>query len=163
MRVQSMVKKSEEIEEFLKDMLKQTGNNMIEIQRNILAQQFDCAPSQITYVLTTRFKDNKGYIVESRRGGGGSIKIFELKMKGDKQIDDLITRSIGDSLTKFKAYDILNHLFSKNIITERESQIIKRAISDRALSLIPSENKNPVRAKILKESLLAVVKHNNRS
>ncbi len=158
-----MVKKSEEIEEFLKDMLKQTGNNMIEIQRNILAQQFDCAPSQITYVLTTRFKDNKGYIVESRRGGGGSIKIFELKMKGDKQIDDLITRSIGDSLTKFKAYDILNHLFSKNIITERESQIIKRAISDRALSLIPSENKNPVRAKILKESLLAVVKHNNRS
>jgi len=158
-----MVKKSEEIEEFLKDMLKQTGNNMIEIQRNILAQQFDCAPSQITYVLTTRFKDNKGYIVESRRGGGGSIKIFELKMKGDKQIDDLITRSIGDSLTKFKAYDILNHLFSKKIITERESQIIKRAISDRALSLIPSENKNPVRAKILKESLLAVVKHNNRS
>jgi len=158
-----MVKKSEEIEEFLKDMLKQTGNNMIEIQRNILAQQFDCAPSQITYVLTTRFKDNKGYIVESRRGGGGSIKIFELKMKGDKQIDDLITRSIGDSLTKFKAYDILDHLFSKNIITERESQIIKRAISDRALSLIPSENKNPVRAKILKESLLAVVKHNNRS
>src|SRR6056297_302868 len=157
-----MVKKSEEIEEFLKDMLKQTGNNMIEIQRNILAQQFDCAPSQITYVLTTRFKDNKGYIVESRRGGGGSIKIFELKMKGDKQIDDLITRSIGDSLTKFKAYDILDHLFSKKIITERESQIIKRAISDRALSLIPSENKNPVRAKILKESLLAVVKHNNR-
>ncbi|MFO7888081.1 MAG: CtsR family transcriptional regulator [Eubacteriales bacterium] len=158
-----MVKKSEEIEEFLKDMLKQTGNNMIEIQRNILAQQFDCAPSQITYVLTTRFKDNKGYIVESRRGGGGSIKIYELKMKSDKQIDDLISRSIGDSLTKFKAYDILNHLFSKNIITERESQIIKRAISDRALSLIPSENKNPVRAKILKESLLAVVKHNNRS
>jgi len=158
-----MVKKSEEIEEFLKDMLKQTGNNMIEIQRNILAQQFDCAPSQITYVLTTRFKDNKGYIVESRRGGGGSIKIYELKMKSDKQIDDLISRSIGDSLTKFKAYDILNHLFSKNIITERESQIIKRTISDRALSLIPSENKNPVRAKILKESLLAVVKHNNRS
>ncbi len=158
-----MVKKSEEIEEFLKDMLKQTENNMIEIQRNILAQQFDCAPSQISYVLTTRFKDNKGYIVESRRGGGGSIKIYELKMKSDKQIDELISRSIGESVTKFKAYDILNHLFSKKIITERESQIIKRTISDRALSLIPSENKNPVRAKILKESLLAVVKYNNGS
>ncbi|MDW7668562.1 MAG: CtsR family transcriptional regulator [Bacillota bacterium] len=158
-----MVKKSEEIEDFLKDMLKQTENNMIEIQRNILAQQFDCAPSQITYVLTTRFKDNKGYIVESRRGGGGSIKIYELKMKSDKQIDELISRSIGESVTKFKAYDILNHLFNKKIITERESQIIKRTISDRALSLIPSENKNPVRAKILKESLLAVVKYNNGS
>jgi len=157
------MKKSEEIEEFLKDMLKQTENNMIEIQRNILAQQFDCAPSQISYVLTTRFKDNKGYIVESRRGGGGSIKIYELKMKSDKQIDELISRSIGDSITKFKAYDILNHLFNKKIITERESQIIKRTISDRALSLIPSENKNPVRAKILKESLLAVVKYNNGS
>ena len=158
-----MVKKSEEIEEFLKDMLKQTENNMIEIQRNILAQQFDCAPSQISYVLTTRFKDNKGYIVESRRGGGGSIKIYELKMKSDKQIDELISRSIGESVTKFKAYDMLNHLFNKKIITERESQIIKRTISDRALSLIPSENKNPVRAKILKESLLAVVKYNNGS
>lgn len=158
-----MAKKSEEIEDFLKDMLKQTENNMIEIQRNILAQQFDCAPSQITYVLTTRFKDNKGYIVESRRGGGGSIKIYELKMKSDKQIDDLISRSIGNSVTKFKAYDILNHLFNKKILTERESQIIKRTISDRALSLIPSENKNPVRAKILKESLLAVVKYNNGS
>jgi len=158
-----MAKKSEEIEKFLRDMLKQTENNMIEIQRNILAQQFDCAPSQITYVLTTRFKDNKGYIVESRRGGGGSIKIYELKMKSDKQIDELISRSIGESLTKFKAYDILNHLFNKKIITERESQIIKRTISDRALSLIPSESKNPVRAKILKESLLAVVKYNNGS
>jgi len=158
-----MAKKSEEIEDFLKDMLKQTENNMIEIQRNVLAQQFDCAPSQITYVLTTRFKDNKGYIIESKRGGGGSIKIYELKMKSDKQIDDLISRSIGESITKFKAYDILNHLFNKNIITERESQIIKRTISDRALSLIPSENKNPVRAKILRESLLAVVKYNNGS
>ncbi|MBG0763393.1 MAG: CtsR family transcriptional regulator [Tissierellales bacterium] len=158
-----MAKKSEEIEEFLKEMLKQTENNMIEIQRNILAQQFNCAPSQISYVLTTRFKDNKGYIVESRRGGGGSIKIYELKMRDDQQIDELISRSIGESITKFKAYDILDHLYSKKILTERESQIIKRTISDRALSLVPSENKNPLRAKILKESLLAVVKYNNGS
>jgi transcriptional regulator CtsR len=158
-----MAKKSEEIEEFLKEMLKQTENNMIEIQRNILAQQFNCAPSQISYVLTTRFKDNKGYIVESRRGGGGSIKIYELKMRDDQQVDELISRSIGESITKFKAYDILDHLYSKKILTERESQIIKRTISDRALSLVPSENKNPLRAKILKESLLAVVKYNNGS
>ena len=158
-----MAKKSEEIEEFLKEMLKQTENNMIEIQRNILAQQFNCAPSQISYVLTTRFKDNKGYIVESRRGGGGSIKIYELKMRDDQQVDELISRSIGESITKFKAYDILDHLYSKKILTERESQIIKRSISDRALSLVPSENKNPLRAKILKESLLAVVKYNNGS
>jgi len=158
-----MAKKSEEIEEFLKEMLKQTENNMIEIQRNILARQFNCAPSQISYVLTTRFKDNKGYIVESRRGGGGSIKIYELKMRDDQQVDELISRSIGESITKFKAYDILDHLHSKKILTERESQIIKRSISDRALSLVPSENKNPLRAKILKESLLAVVKYNNGS
>jgi len=158
-----MAKKSEEIEEFLKEMLKQTENNMIEIQRNILAQQFNCAPSQISYVLTTRFKDNKGYIVESRRGGGGSIKIYELKMRDDQQIDELISRSIGESITKIKAYDILDHLYSKKILTERESQIIKRTISDRDLSLVPSENKNPLRAKILKESLLAVVKYNNGS
>jgi len=158
-----MVKISDDIEEFLKSMLKQTENNMIEIHRNILAEQFDCAPSQISYVLTTRFRDNNGYIVESRRGGGGSIKIYEIKIQDDEQIHKLINRSIGESITKLKAYDILNYLMRKKIITERENQIIKRAISDRAVSLINIDKKNKVRAKILKETLLAVVKYNNRS
>lgn len=158
-----MAKISDDIEEFLKSMLKQTEDNMIEIQRNILAEQFNCAPSQISYVLTTRFRDNKGYIVESRRGGGGSIKIYEIKMQGDKQIEELINRSIGDSITKLKAYDTLNHLLHKKIINERETQIIKRAISDRALFLVERDKKNKVRAKILKESLLAVANYNNRS
>jgi transcriptional regulator CtsR len=158
-----MSKISDDIEDFLKSMLKQTENNMIEIHRNILAEQFNCAPSQISYVLTTRFRDNNGYIVESRRGGGGSIKIYEIKMQGDEQIDEIISRSIGESITKLKAYDILNHLMHKKIISERESQIIKRAISDRALSLIDTGKKNKLRAKILKETLLAVVKYNNRS
>ncbi len=158
-----MVKISDDIEEFLKSMLKQTENNMIEIHRNILAEQFDCAPSQISYVLTTRFRNNNGYIVESRRGGGGSIKIYEIKIQDDEQIHKLINRSIGESITKLKAYDILNYLMRKKIITERENQIIKRAISDRAVSLINIDKKNKVRAKILKETLLAVVKYNNRS
>ena len=157
-----MANLSDEIEKYLNELINEYQGK-IKIKRNSLADEFDCAPSQINYVLNTRFTTERGYIVESRRGGGGSIKIYELKMKSDKQIDELISRSIGESVTKFKAYDMLNHLFNKKIITERESQIIKRTISDRALSLIPSENKNPVRAKILKESLLAVVKYNNGS
>ena len=158
-----MAKISDDIEEFLKSMLKQTENNMIEIHRNILAEQFNCAPSQISYVLTTRFRDNKGYIVESRRGGGGSIKIYEIKMQGEEQIDEIINTSIGESITKLKAYDILNHLLHKKIVDERESHIIKRAISDRALSLVEIDKKNKLRAKILKETLLAIANFNNRS
>ena len=64
---------SDVIEEFIKDLFEEDNNNYIEIQRNELAQHFNCVPSQINYVISTRFKPSQGYYVESKRGGGGNI------------------------------------------------------------------------------------------
>lgn len=143
------------IEEFIKDLLN-NGKGTIEIQRNELAQHFDCAPSQINYVLTTRFTPYKGYYVESRRGGGGYIRIMKVSMEENEDINDIIIDSIGESITMNKAYDIIDTLREENVITDREQKIIKSVLGDRALR---TENnlRNSLRADILKNILLILV------
>src|SRR5690554_7906040 len=117
------------IESFIKSLIEE-ANGTIEIQRNELAEFFDCAPSQINYVLSTRFTPYKGYYIESRRGGGGYIKIIKVSIDEYEDINEIIVNTIGDSITKNKAFDIINGLRDEDIITERESEIIKSAISD---------------------------------
>ena len=77
---------SDIIESFIKELMDANNNDAIEIQRNILAQQFDCSPSQINYVLTTRFSNDRGYVVESRRGGGGYIRIFKVRSSMEDEL-----------------------------------------------------------------------------
>ena len=78
------------IEQFIKESFKEIQGGIVEIQRNEMANQFSCAPSQINYVLTTRFTVEKGYFVESRRGGGGYIRIKKLKISEDDFLKDMI-------------------------------------------------------------------------
>lgn len=144
------------IESFIKRLL-EDANGSIEIQRNELAEYFDCAPSQINYVLTTRFTPYKGYYIESRRGGGGYIKIIKVSINEYEDINEIIVNTIGDSITKNKAFDIINGLEDEEIITERESEIIRAAISDRAINC-ENNIKNKLRADILKNILLILVK-----
>lgn len=145
---------SDIIEQFIKELMEENG--VIDLQRNLLAQQFDCSPSQINYVLTTRFNNEKGYIVESKRGGGGYIRIF--KVESTKyNLEELLVETIGDSITINKGYDLIDVLEEKGLISEREKNIMKRAISDRALSLIMQEDRNKLRAEILKEMILASI------
>ncbi len=144
------------IESFIKNLLSEADGS-IEIQRNELAEYFECAPSQINYVLTTRFTPYKGYYIESRRGGGGYIKIIKVSINEYEDINNIIVNTIGDSITKSKAYDIINALKEEEIISERESDIIKASIGDRALSC-ESDNRNSLRADILKNILLILVK-----
>lgn len=144
------------IESFIKNLLVD-AEGTIEIQRNELAEYFECAPSQINYVLTTRFTPYKGYYIESRRGGGGYIKIIKVSIDEYKDINNIIVNTIGDSITKGKAYDIINALRDEEIIEERESNIIKAAIGDRALSC-DNNIRNSLRADILKNILLILVK-----
>lgn len=141
----------------LKKLLEDANNGIIEIQRNELAQYFDCAPSQINYVLTTRFSSDKGYYIESRRGGGGYIKIVKVNINRDKYIQDLILNIIGDSITKSKAYGIIESFLEEDIITERECSIMKVVLSDRTLNSATSD-KNIIRADILKNMLLVLLK-----
>lgn len=143
------------IEEYINELLEEQGGR-IEIQRNVLAEHFSCAPSQINYVLTTRFTPYKGYFVESRRGGGGFIRILQVEMGEEDELLAMLLKEVGDSITAHKARDIIASLCEAGEITKREGEIISVACSDRALAS-ESANKNELRASILKNILLFVL------
>ncbi len=146
------------IERFIKELLKEAEDGIIEIQRNELAEHFECAPSQINYVLTTRFTPYMGYYIESRRGGGGYIKIVKVGIDSNEDISNIIIETIGEGITKNKAYQIINTFEEEGIISERERDIIKAAIGDRAISNTDYNNRNKLRADILKNILLILAK-----
>lgn len=150
-----MARLSDIIEDFIKQRLNDNDENIIFIQRNELADQFRCAPSQINYVLTTRFTYEKGYLIESKRGGGGHIAIKQLEYDGSNEREKLINQSIGSTITYHNASALLNNLFESGIIEEREYEIMKIAINDR--SLVAAEDKNKVRADILKGMIMIIL------
>lgn len=150
-----MARLTNSIADFLMEMLDEEGG-MLEIQRNNIAEKFSCAPSQINYVLTTRFTPYKGYYVESRRGGGGFIRIVRVEITDSDKLKYILEDEIGDSITKDKADAIINELLANKIITQREGEIIRVGISDRAISA-DQNLKNSIRASILKNILLVVL------
>ena len=152
-----MSKLSDIIEDFIKELMDANSNSVIEIQRNLLAQQFDCSPSQINYVLTTRFNNDRGYIIESRRGGGGYIRIFKVETSRYDDFDKILNETIGDNITINKAFDLIDRLNEKGLITNKDQLIMKRTLSDRALSRVPYEDRNKIRADLLKEMILATI------
>lgn len=145
---------SDIIELFIKDLLIDADDQVIEIQRNELANYFKCAPSQINYVLTTRFSIDKGYVIESRRGGGGSIKIVQKDMTKDQYIEGLMAE-VGNNIGRLKAIQIIEMLYEKGIISHTEGEIMKAAVSDRSIQS-PINIKNELRANILKNMMLAL-------
>lgn len=152
-----MSKVSDIIELFIKELLHQNMNQAVKIQRNELANHFKCAPSQINYVLTTRFSIDKGYIIESQRGGGGCIKIFKMEIDKGMYITELI-QEIGYSISNLKALQIIQILLEKKIITKRESEIMACAVSDRSIQS-PFNIKNEIRANMMKSMLLVLYKN----
>jgi transcriptional regulator CtsR len=152
-----MASLSDVIENYINDIMAHADKDSIDIQRNILAQQFKCAPSQINYVLTTRFNNDRGYVVESRRGGGGYVRIYKMNVDGNRHIKTIIKDTIGDSLTRTRAESIISSLMDNNIINEREKHIMTRALSDRSLQKIFHGDRNTIRADLLKEMLLILV------
>ena len=145
------------IERFIKEMLQEAEDGMIEIGRNELADQFNCAPSQINYVLSTRFTPYKGYYIESRRGGSGYIKIVKLSWDEDDYLKKLIQETIGKSITKDKAAHIIKSLLDEDIITEREALLMVHALEDYALSSV-TKDRNVLRADILRNMLLVYLR-----
>lgn len=150
-----MARISDIIAQFINDMIEDEKNKEVMIQRNELADKFNCAPSQINYVLTTRFTIEKGYMIESRRGGGGYIIIKRVEYNSkEKQLDE-INKAIGDSLTYSSAILLIEHLYNTNLITKREFEIIKISINDR--TLVTSDDKNRLRAEILKGIIMVIL------
>lgn len=150
-----MARISDIIAQFINDMIEEEKNKEVMIQRNELANKFNCAPSQINYVLTTRFTTEKGYMIESRRGGGGYIIIKRVEYNSkDKRLDE-INKAIGNSLTYSSAILLIEHLYNTNLITKRELEIIKISINDR--TLVTSDDKNRLRAEILKGIIMVIL------
>lgn len=151
-----MARLSDQIEEFLKRMMEEAGSNFLEIQRNELADSFKCAPSQINYVLTTRFTVDRGYYIESKRGGGGCIKITWMNIDKNEYIKNSIWNNIGDSLNYSEAEDYIELFRERGFITEREAVLMKVVINDKTLGVY-GEDKNRLRAQLLKPMLIAIV------
>ena len=144
---------SDVIEEFIKDLFKEE-NQAIEIQRNELAEYFNCVPSQINYVISTRFKPSQGYYVESKRGGGGHITIRKVNnSKQDYMVH--IINNIGKELTANEVDILLSDFLTYHIINEKEAKLLKVATSDNVLQL-PKEIKHQIRARIFKNMLLNI-------
>lgn len=148
-----MAKMSDLIEIFIKELFEDNAGDIVEIQRNELASYFKCAPSQINYVLTTRFSLDKGYLIESQRGGGGFIKIVHIKTDRKDAFANVM-QEIGDGITKLRADQMIEFLENQELITQREGKIMKAAISDRSI-MAPVNLRNEMRASILKGMLLA--------
>ena len=147
---------SDSIEQFIKTMLTQDEYD-VELKRNELAEYFGCAPSQINYVLSTRFTPDHGYIIESRRGGGGCIRIFRMRQDTSAQLSYMRNQRIGDSIDALTASHLIQQLQERKAVTSGEAALMNAAVSDQALSLpITTEMKDALRAKILKRMLTEV-------
>ena len=144
---------SDVIENFIKHML--DDDNSVTLQRNDLADHFNCVPSQINYVIQTRFTPIHGYYVESQRGGGGYIKIQKVNVTKSNYLMHIIT-SIGDKITAKEIDIFVNNFLDNNIINEKESKLIKSATNDKVLAIEP-ELKDKIRARIFKNMLITLV------
>ena len=144
-----------DIEKFLKALLEESTDGMLEIGRNDLAMQFDCAPSQINYVLSTRFTPHNGYLIESKRGGNGFIKIITI-VEEDNYITYLI-KNLNNQMTEASADILFKDLYKKKYFTRDEFLLAKYATSDKALASIDSTSRNKLRSDIIKNILLSVL------
>lgn len=122
------------IENHLKIILDQSKKGYIEIQRSELADQFQCVPSQINYVINTRFTVEKGYLVESKRGGGGFIRIRKVQLIKNQELLLTILEMIGDEIPQATSEDIIERLFEIELVTERETRLMKAVIQRNVLS-----------------------------
>ena len=144
---------SDVIEEFIKELF-DDGEEAVEIQRNELAEHFNCVPSQINYVISTRFKPSQGYYVESKRGGGGHILIKKVTNTKEDYILHIIS-NIGNELTANEVDILISDFLTYNIITAKEAKLLKVATSDNVLN-VNKEIKDKLRARIFKNMLLNI-------
>ncbi len=146
---------SDSIAAFIDEMLNDCGGTL-EIKRNDLAKRLGCVPSQINYVVSSRFTPERGYIIESRRGGGGYIRIIR-KVLDENELLTTIFSSIGQTLDEREFNELLEAMYAADIITSREKRYAAASLSQGALSCLPREAQDAVRAGAFRSFLLAVM------
>lgn len=146
---------SDHIARLIEEMLEE-GNGQAEVRRNDLAARIGCVPSQINYVITSRFTPERGYVIESRRGGGGYIRIVRVPMTKSSYLMHFF-HAIGDRLEEAEGKAYLKNLADAGIITAREAGLAAAAMSQKALDKIPPESRAGVRADMLRHMLMMLM------
>lgn len=147
---------SDAVAKMISELLEE-NDGTLEIGRNELANRAGCVPSQINYVITSRFTPERGYIVESRRGGGGYLKITKVKMDRNTYLMHFYN-AIGTSVDRDTAKAFIVNLYDKDIVTKREASLLNIMLSDASLDGVPRENRNKVRANLFKNAILILIK-----
>ena len=142
-------------QEILK-MLDQSADNMAEIQRNEFASLMGCVPSQINYVLDSRFTPEHGYLIESRRGGGGYIRITRIKLNRSSALMHIIN-SIGETIDSLTARILIENCLQSDIINQETARLLSAATSNSVMRGIPVELREYLRASIIKQMLLTLI------
>lgn len=146
---------SDLVAQYIKNILEQQDGEA-EIKRNELATTLGCVPSQINYVITSRFTPEQGYIVESRRGGGGYIRITRINTTRGGAIMHIVN-SIGAALDKATAEIMLDNMHTRGIIDTRTAKLMAAAVGERAYLSVPQQYRDSIRATVFKNMLLTLL------
>lgn len=146
---------SDIIENYLKQVLEMSERDLVEIKRSEIADRFQCVPSQINYVINTRFTMERGYIVESKRGGGGYIRIMKVQSHDLAHLIDHLLSLFQNRISQSSAEDVIYRLVQEEIITTREAKIMMSVI-DRSVLYIDLPYRDELRARMLRAMLTTV-------
>lgn len=143
------------IEQYLKKVLDTSGKEIVEIKRSEIADKFQCVPSQINYVINTRFTIERGYLVESKRGGGGYIRIIKVHANDSAHLIDQILQLIHQRLSQASAGDIITRLVSEGALSLREAKLMLSVI-DRSVLYIELPHRDELRARMVKAMITSL-------
>jgi transcriptional regulator of stress and heat shock response len=143
---------SDIIEQYLKQVLQMSEKEIVEIKRSEIADKFQCVPSQINYVINTRFTMEKGYIVESKRGGGGYIRIMRVQSYDHADLIDQLLSIIDNRISQNSAENVIYRLVEEEVISKREAKIMLSVI-DRSVLYIDLPYRDELRARMIKAML----------
>ncbi len=145
-----------QIEEYIKRRLAASESGVLELKRSDLAEIFTCVPSQINYVLTTRFSSGQGYLVESRRGGGGYLRIIKLGMEGGSDLISLLNAAKGQRVSRQGGEKLIQRLLEEDFITQREAMMVLAMTDDTVLK--NSGDADALRGELLNNLLLLLLR-----
>ncbi|MGD6968819.1 CtsR family transcriptional regulator [Rossellomorea vietnamensis] len=146
---------SDIIENYLKKVFESSGNEIVEIKRSEIADKFQCVPSQINYVINTRFTIERGYMVESKRGGGGYIRIMKVHSHDHAHLVDQLISLVDSRVAQSSAEDLVYRLVEEEVITLREAKIML-SVMDRSVLYIELPERDELRARMLKAMLITL-------
>ncbi|WP_456275048.1 CtsR family transcriptional regulator [Bacillus sp. AK031] len=146
---------SDIIENYLKKVFESSGNEIVEIKRSEIADKFQCVPSQINYVINTRFTIERGYMVESKRGGGGYIRIMKVHSHDHAHLVDQLISLVDARVSQNTAEDLVYRLVEEEVITVREAKIMI-SVMDRSVIYLDLPDRDELRARMLKAMLITL-------